>query len=145
MKIQYKNINDRSEFFLAPIPRWITHYGFILMLLVSFILVFFSFVIKYPETKSVTVFITKDNVFSLIDFSTYEKLTPNQSIYIDLPLVGRLNAKIDQNSAQLSHNFVLNKLDINPNKYKGLISDTVYCKGEITLSNFTLMERILNK
>jgi hypothetical protein len=145
MKNQYKIINDKSELFLAPIPKWITHYGFILMLFIGLLLLFFSFVIKYPETKNVTVLLTKRNAFVIMDFDTYKYITPHQNMKITVPIIGQLNATIEPDATQLTHNSVINNLSIKTDRYSGIIKDTVYCKGEITLNNFSLMERLINK
>jgi hypothetical protein len=52
----YKNIEDKSEIFITPIPRKITHFGFRLIMLLTVIIAFMAATIKpvkhltYPLT-----------------------------------------------------------------------------------------------
>jgi hypothetical protein len=145
MKIQYKNVSDKSELFLAPIPKWITHYGFILMLFVGSLLIFFSCIVKYPQTKTVTVLLTKKRAFTIMNYDTYKYISPHQNVVITLPIIGKLNGTIEGNTAQLTHNSVINNLAINSDKYSEFIKDSVYCQGEIIFNDFSLIERLINK
>jgi hypothetical protein len=145
MTVVKKKINDDAELFLAPIPRWVTHYGFLFLLLLFLIIGALITIVRYPEKKDVTVILTKNGAYAMIDFDTYKILGPNQQITVDAPVIGKRTGRINMASTELSHDMAVSKLHLSSGFSSGLIRDTAWCKGEIILTDKPLFSRILNK
>lgn len=145
MNIQYKNIKDNSDFFLPPIPKWVTHCGFMSMVLIGLVLVLLVISVRYPEKSECTVLLTKTNAYTLIDFETYRYLEPNQIVVIKMPITGKVNGTVLNNTSVLMRDRVMTQLAIQPKDFPKNIIDTVFCKAEIAVGDRSILKAITKK
>jgi len=144
MEVYNKIIDDRSEYFFGSIPRWITHYAFMAMVVLFVGLFIASYFVTVPDRKQVQVILSGNAVLVKLDYSTFNNVKFDQQVNIELPIYGSLEAKLDIASAYLSGenifcNAKLNrKLDIN--RIKGII----HCRGEILMSNTSILKKIFS-
>jgi len=145
MSTNIKILDDRSDYFFGPIPLWITRRGFIAMIILFVTLLSAAVLIKVPEKKQMTVIVSRGAILAQTDHSTYELISPGQEIHFFLPSYGDLSGRIEKNHFYLSKKEVF--LTVRPNRTiaPALIADTVYCQGELTLSNGSLLQKIFAK
>ena len=145
MSLSYKKIKDSSEYFLSPIPRWITHYGFVTLVAVALILLSLVSMIRYPEKRSIKVLLVKKSAFAIMDFDTYKFVGLTQDIEIEMPLTGKVHGNIVKSAAELTGNHAICSLMVRENDIPRNIRDSIYCAGEVILNDHTLLETILKK
>ncbi len=142
----YKNLdNDQSELFLEPIPKWITHFGFTLIIFIFFLILVLSFKIKYPQSITIAVDINPDNSVVLkTDFSNYTFLKNHQKINIIYPFAQQqMEGTIDKNNSWGRGKYIYIPIELKSNriimkKNKYILST----KGIIKINDYTLIERI---
>lgn len=72
------NNND----FLEPVPKWVTYYGFILLVLLVLSVVVFSAKFKIPQTISTSIVVEEMTPYLKIDFEKYVVMKDYDSIVL---------------------------------------------------------------
>jgi hypothetical protein len=139
----YKIIDDKkTDIFLSPIPRWITHYGFgatIALLIVLFAAASF---VKYPTTISLNVTIRKKSTTAEVDFETYQKLLPSQKIEISTPFVTITGITSKSKSYAINKSIIVPVIIADSTVQKLPFKDKIICEGKIVIENKSLLYRI---
>ena len=136
----YKAIDDKkTDIFLNPIPRWITHYSFAIIIILLGILIASALFIKYPTTLSLKVILTKDKAIAQTDFDTYKKLRSQQNILINNPFI-EINGTIKKQDGFAIDNVIFLPITINDSLLKKLpFKDKLTCQGEIRIENKSIL------
>jgi hypothetical protein len=141
--MMYKAIDDqKTDIFLSPIPRWITHYGFgatIALLIVLFAAASF---VKYPTTISLNVTIRKKSTTAEVDFETYQKLLPSQKIEISTPFVTITGITSKSKSYAINKSIIVPVIIADSTVQKLPFKDKIICEGKIVIENKSLLYRI---
>ena len=83
---EHKLLNaERSDFFLKPIPRWVTLYGFVILTVLVTLVVVLSLFFKVPHIIHLKVYVTKDSIFAISNFAQLEEIKNIKKIEIQLP------------------------------------------------------------
>jgi hypothetical protein len=139
----YKAIDDqKTDIFLSPIPRWITHYGFgatIALLIVLFAVASF---VKYPTTISLNITITKSKTTAEVDFETYRKLLPSQKIEINTPFATIEGIASKSNSYAFNNAIIMPVILPDTTVQKLPFKDKMICEGRVVVENKSLIWKI---
>jgi hypothetical protein len=144
MEVYNKIFDDRSEYFFGSIPRWITHFAFIAMVLLFLCLFIASYFINIPDKKQVQVYLSTNSTIVKLDYSTFNQVTSEQKVDINLPVYGRFIATLDTKNAYLSGESVYCNAQINKKLDSNKLKGTINCRGEILLSNISILKKILS-
>jgi hypothetical protein len=142
----FKNIDDRADLFLTPIPKWITRYGFVSMILIVFGLVIFTSIVRFPQNIDIPVVIEKNRILAETDFSSFQNIYAGQKIRIEIPF---LNTEIEGN-LEKANAWVENRTIFVPIATQGSMGQIPFntklaCQGHVTLENETLLKRIFER
>ena len=140
-----KDIKNQSDYFFPPIPRWVTHYGFgiMVLLLIGFLLA--ASQISYVDIQQFDVVLTKNSQTAKLDFNLYKKLKSRQPIMVDgpfqRPLKGYLQKQIiDAKDTYVIVPVVFSDTAINPLPITGQL----LCKGSLRISRGSLLRNLVN-
>ncbi len=140
----YKVIDDtKTDIFLNPIPRWITHYGFGAIIVLLVVLIGVATFIKYPTSIILTVTITKTTAAAQTDFETYQKLKSAQEISINTPFAQIKGMLIKSSGYAQNTQLVVPIIVVDSIIQKLPFKDKIVCKGEVTIENKSLLARII--
>jgi hypothetical protein len=143
----FKKIDDRSELFFSPIPRWITHTGFIILVCILLALVFASSYMRYPHTVKLPVILDGQKAYSHVSFTTFRALKQGAAISIDVPTSNvPLKGTLDINASVIEKDkmvvpVILNTSDLNSIRFRG----EFHSRGEIVLENRSLLKKLLSR
>lgn len=140
----YKSIDDnKTDIFLSEIPRWITHYGFLLTIMLLSLLIGTATFVKYPTTILLKVTITSKTVTTKIDFNSYQKLKSSQTISIFSPF-SSIKGIISKSEAYAIGNEIHLPIILPDSVIQRLpFKDNLTCDGEIIIENKSILEKIL--
>ena len=144
-----KQLDDNSEIFFNPIPRWITVYGLIYLAILTTGLFFFASTYSYPSSKQVSVVHEDKEFYAAINPDAYRKLLDQQPITFDFPfseapVYGRLNKRQAWAKGDTIFIPVIGS-------FSHLFDSTVrirgklICKGTIINSDVTLLQKIFKR
>ncbi|RMG31359.1 MAG: hypothetical protein D6730_01480 [Bacteroidetes bacterium] len=137
--------DNKSEFFLEPIPRWITHFGFGLMVAIFLAILTFTAVVNHPRTIIMEVTVSPDSVIAEADFDVFQQITQGQKVAIrspfsDLPIEG----KAEVQKAWGNANKIYIPIEVNQQLIQNMpIRNKLLCKGEVILYDASLLEKII--
>jgi hypothetical protein len=124
-----KNIKNHSDYFLPAIPKWITHYGFALMI---FLLIGFlgaASLIEYSDNQRFEVILTNDAQTARLDFSSYRRLKDQQPFIVSGPFQHAVKGYLQKKIISAKDNYVI---------IPAIIPDTVVSRlpidGQLKLS-----------
>lgn len=143
----YKKINDRSDLFLDRIPRWVTHNGFFLMLLLIGIVIFCASLLTIPKTARFRVIINNQQATAVVAFPVYRQMHNGQELTVHSPLQDEpLEGTVDLQRSWSEKNMVYIPISLKaPLQYKITVKDTLQGSGEMLLEKSTLLQKALSK
>lgn len=143
----FKKIDDRSELFFSPIPKWITRTGFVILVCILLALVLASSYMRYPHTVNLPVVLDGQKAYSRIDFATYRTLRQGTPISIDIPTrKGPLKGILDLNGSIIEKDRVSVPITINSPELRTLqFRGELHSHGEIVLDDRTLLQKLVSK
>lgn len=141
----FKVIKDNhTEIFLDSIPRWITHFGFGLSVLIFIGLVTTTSMISYPRVVAIKVNIGQQQNIAKTDFSTFNQLGDNQKLTIDSPF-GSITGTLNKAEAWAEQSSMYIPVEIDEaQKQKLVFKNEMNCNAEIMLDNLTLLQKLMD-
>ena len=141
----YKVLKDNeTEIFLDAIPRWITHFGFGLSVLIFIGLVITTSMISYPRKVGLQVSMTNEKNIAITDFSTFGLISDHQEITIQSPFGNQIKGVINKSEAWAEQNSIYMPIHIDEGqKQRVKFKNEITCPAEILLDNLTLLEKLM--
>ncbi len=143
---EYKVVHDnKTELFLEPIPRWITSYGFLTMLVLAVLIVVSSYFFKIPRTLSTTVHLERQKAFTTLSFDESFLIRDTCTmIYIKVPLqstpiIGKIRkSEIWAEGSKLYVPIFIDQAVLGALTFKNELD----CSGEILIDNTSLFQKV---
>jgi hypothetical protein len=142
----FKPINERSDYFFPALPKWVTHYGFALMLaLMALSLVAASF-IRYSREVQVPVIVQSGEPFALLTFREFRDLPDSQILLLDGPFTHRVVGRIEKKIRYISGDHVASPLVIKDSVVLDLpaVGEIRY-KGTYQTASGSLLRNLLRR
>lgn len=139
-----KNIKEQSDYFLPEMPKWITHYGLALMivLLVGFLSA--ASVIEYSDNQRFEVVLTKQAYTARLDFAAYRKLAPQQEFITTGPFQHTVKGYLHKKIISAKDNYVIVPAVIPDSAVKQLAIDgQVKLNGSFRISKGSLLQNLV--
>jgi hypothetical protein len=144
-----KQLDDNSEIFFSPIPRWITVYGLVYLAILTTGLVFFTSTYSYPSSKRLSVVVEDGEFYAAITPEVYGDLLELQPITFDFPFSDApVHGRLDKRQAWAKGDTIFIPVI---GKFSHLIDSTVRirgkltCRGTIINSDVTLLQKIFKR
>ncbi len=140
--------NNKFDFFLEPIPKWITHLGFATMALILIAIIVFATCYKYPRSVFLAISIYPDRAIAKTDFDTFKILTESNEVIIFLPLNDtNLKGRIVKKDAWINGSDVYFPVQLAADLevYQIRFKDVIYCRGKVLLSSSTLLNEVFSR
>lgn len=145
---KYK-IGDRNdESFLKPIPRWITVYGFVILIVLSILIVVIGFSFKVPRIIRLNVHITRDSIYTKSDFAQYEQIKNSAFIDIEVPLKNNkvIRGRLIFNKILIEGDNILIPITVNEKiPFSNPIKGEILCFGKVSFDDSPLISWYLKK
>jgi hypothetical protein len=142
---EYKKIDDKkTELFLEPIPRWITSYGFVTMLILASAIFLFSYFFELPRTLSVSVHLDKQTIFTVLTFDQSIHIIDGSAIYIKTPFQkAPIIGKINKNGMWAEGNKVYIPVTIDQSILRDMaFKKELDCNGEILIDKASIFSKL---
>jgi len=142
----YKVLKDNeTEIFLDTIPRWITHFGFGLSVLIFIGLVITTSMISYPRTIELQVTMTAEKNIAVIDFSTFGLIADRQELTIHSPFGNAIQGVINKSEAWAEQDNMYIPVHIDASQKQQIkFKNEINCSAEIILDDLTLLEKLMD-
>lgn len=102
-----KNVKEQSDYFLPEMPKWITHYGFVLMILLLIGFLSAASFIEYSDNQRFEVILTRDAHTARLDFPVYRKLKDQQEFMITGPFQHSVKGYLQKKIISAKDNYVI--------------------------------------
>jgi hypothetical protein len=144
--MDFRIIDDnKDEFFLKPIPKWITVYGFAAMVLLGCAIVTIAYFFKIPKAVSLEVHIMRDSAYALTNFDDFQNIGAAKNISLKTPNK-EIVAEVKTDQMWIQKNTIFIPIVIDPSVLSTLRFKTeILCVGKITIENSSLIDRIFVK
>ncbi|RYC66949.1 hypothetical protein [Spirosoma sordidisoli] len=141
----FKNIDDyKNDFFLNPIPKWITHFGVGVMIFFIILIYFIATQISFPKLVQTQVVVKDELSYVKVHYSTFEQLNENQNIRVKLPYIKlQYVGKLSINKSWAEADSVVIPIYIDKNLLKRIpFKGSIKCPGSITFGNYSIIDRL---
>lgn len=102
-----KNIKEHSDYFLPEMPKWITHYGFALMILLLIGFLSAANFIEYSDNQRFEIILTKNSHTARLDFPVYRKLKDKQQFTMSGPFQHAVTGYLQKKIVSAKDNYVI--------------------------------------
>ena len=140
--------NERKDFFLMPIPKWITLWGFWWIMIMFFIILFCVSIVRFNEKLEIDIIITKEkNVIARTNFRNFKKISDNQKILIAIPIrENNIEGQLNKSQSWIENDSILIPISIDNCALDSIrYVQEIKTNGSIILSQGSLLNKILFK
>jgi hypothetical protein len=141
----YKNIEDKSEIFITPIPRKITHFGFRFIILLTLVLVFMAASIKPSKQLTYPLTISMHEKYIEMNISDYEQIKSTSKATLRVPLSDTaIDIYLDKKNTEIWQNKLHIPVVIDSTVLSGLkIKGKMNYVAEINLNEQSLLQKAM--
>jgi len=144
----HKQIDDnKTELFLTPIPKWITTYGFIALLVFGLLIITFTYFFEIPDTVDLDVTLTRDKIYATCDFNILGRIKESNQVKIISPFTEEIiKGELLINDKWVKENLVFIPINA-PNLRINLppFEEEILFEATVTLESSSLLFKIINK
>jgi hypothetical protein len=102
-----KNIKEHADYFLPEMPKWITHYGFALMIVLLIGFLGAASLIEYSDNQRFDVILTKTSHTAKLDFTSYKKMKHGQPFMVSGPFQHSVRGYLEKKIVAAKDNYVI--------------------------------------
>lgn len=139
-----KHIHNQADYFFPEMPKWITHYGFAIMILLLFGFLGAASLIDYSDNQRFQIIITNTSQTARLDFDVYRRLQHEQPITVNGPFQRPVSGYLQKRIIAAKDNYVIVPAVILDTTLHLLpIDGQMTCEGSFKVSKGSLLENLV--
>lgn len=142
------NISDnQGDSIFEPIPRLITVYGFITLIILTTLVGIFSYFFTIPHIVQLEIIVTKDTMYAKCDIKQFDQIRNLRNISIHIPACNSaVPVTVQHDKISLQEHNILIPLSVNRDILSSLpIRDNLMFTERLTIERSSLFSKMFTK